>query len=197
MSWICADAKISSIRINLNYLYFHQKDSCNRVTHEGEGVLKIKFGVGGKFEYRPFHTKHSSPLKGLVIFYFPGKDTFSTKTSKKEWVSTFCGIFFFPLCRKKKTTTIIPPESGSLLISGLRRQIHWIFDPGKKKLHSEKKNYRCSPKGVSECGKKKYSRKKKNTAVQQKEWVSGSSIFSREKKKYETFAPNIVILISS
>ena len=39
--------------------------------------------------------------KGVVFFYLPGKDTFSTKTSKKEWVSTFCGILF-PLCRKKK-----------------------------------------------------------------------------------------------
>ena len=38
-----------------------------------------------------------------------------------------------------------------------------------KKNTLGKKKYRCSPKGVSECGKKKYSRKKKITAVQQKE----------------------------
>ena len=34
---------------------------------------------------------------------------------------------------------------------------------------------------------KKTQPEKKNTADQQKEWVSGSSIFSREKIKYETF----------
>ena len=57
----------------------------------------------------------------------------------------------------------------------------------KKKIHSDKKKYRWSPKGVSECGKKKIPPEKKNTAAQQKEWVSGSTIFSREIKKYETF----------
>ena len=46
---------------------------------------------------------------------------------------------------------------------------------GHKKKNPEKKNtlgkkkYRCSPKGVSECGKKKIQPEKKNTAVQQKE----------------------------
>ena len=55
-----------------------------------------------------------------------------------------------------------------------------------KKNTPGKKKYRWTQKGVSECGKKKYSRKKKITAAQQKEWVSGSTIFSWEKK-YETF----------
>ena len=55
-----------------------------------------------------------------------------------------------------------------------------------KKKYTRKKKYRWSPKGMSECGKKKYSRKK-NTAARQKEWVSGSTIFSQDIKKYDTF----------
>ena len=40
--------------------------------------------------------------KGVVFFHFPGKDTFRTKTSKKVWARTFCGIFFPALSGKKK-----------------------------------------------------------------------------------------------
>ena len=35
-------------------------------------------------------------FKGVVFYFFPGKDTFSMKISKKEWVSEISGIFFFP-----------------------------------------------------------------------------------------------------
>ena len=66
----------------------------------------------------------------------------------------------------------------------LSSYIHIIIY-GHKKNQPEKKIYRWSPKGVSECGKKNRAWKK-NPAAQQKDWVSGSTIFSREKK-YETF----------
>ena len=33
--------------------------------------------------------------KGVVYFYFPGKDQFYTKLNRMEWVSGICGIFFF------------------------------------------------------------------------------------------------------
>ena len=45
--------------------------------------------------------------KGFIFFYFPGEDTFSTISRKKEWVSEICGIFLFPPFRKKKKNTVL------------------------------------------------------------------------------------------
>ena len=49
----------------------------------------------------------TSPLTKVLIF-FPGKVTFSMKSSKKEWVNKIYGTFFSrsQLCRKKNTQKI-------------------------------------------------------------------------------------------
>ena len=51
-------------------------------------------------------------IKGVVFFYFPGKDTFRMIFGKKEWVSEISGIFFFPLWRKKKYRLISHREKN-------------------------------------------------------------------------------------
>ena len=40
--------------------------------------------------------------KGLEFFYVTGKVTFSINFENIKWVSTFCGIFYFPLSLHKK-----------------------------------------------------------------------------------------------
>ena len=60
---------------------------------------------------------------------------------------------------------------------------------GGKKKYTRKKKIPLNTKRSEWVRKKKIQPEKKNTADQQKEWVSGSTIFSREKKT-ETFGPN-------
>ena len=77
----------------------------------------------------------------------------------------------------------------------LSSNIHKIMY-GHKKKKPEKKNYTRKKKITAvhqkewvSAEKKNYSRKKKITAVQQKEWVSGSTIFSWEKKNTRPLTP--------
>ena len=54
--------------------------------------------------------------KGVVFFYFPGKDTFRMIFGKKEWVSEISGIFFFHSGGKKKIQTYFSPRKKSRVI---------------------------------------------------------------------------------
>ena len=51
-------------------------------------------------------TNVSLHSKGLVFFYFPGKDTFSYKNVKKGVSEYFLRYFFSRFCRKKKNPLI-------------------------------------------------------------------------------------------
>ena len=44
-------------------------------------------------------------IKGLIFFYFKGKDTFNKITRKNECVNEIYGIFLFLRFRKKKKNT--------------------------------------------------------------------------------------------
>ena len=44
---------------------------------------------------------------GAVYFVFHEKVTFSTKNSKKEWVSTFCGVCRMGLCRVRLSHDVL------------------------------------------------------------------------------------------
>ena len=135
--------------------------------------------------------------KGVVFFYFPGKDTFRMEISKKEWVSENRGIFFFPLptFSEKKNTL----SKSSITIFMKKNPITWCGFVFFRK---------CNPYdhffvilvGVHQGSlgqtwiiwnfwtvfffpdpeKKKYRKSRKGVS----EWLS---IFSREKIKYDTF----------
>ena len=73
-----------------------------------------------KYVEMDFHSLHSSlsysnnvPTKGVVFFYFPGKDTFRMIFGKKEWVSEISGIFFFHSGGKKKYSIISHREKNT------------------------------------------------------------------------------------
>ena len=109
-----------------------------------------------------------------------------------------CCIYF---SKTKEKWSILQDFQFEKNLGALSSYIHKIIYVPKKKCRKKKmqseKKYRCSRKGVSECGKKNTAGKK-NTVAQQKEWVSGSTIFSREKKIrhlwYWTYAKGICII---
>ena len=127
---------------------------------------------------KKIQTYFSPRKKSRIIF--PQNCIFETEKNQRYFSKLSIPIFLPNLwITDEKTNIIFWPKLG---ISDGNKKIPPYFCKNCLFLAEIKKYPLFLPKPSKSCA------GKKNTATHEKEWVSAFSIFSREKKKYDTFA---------